>query len=236
MQLRDGARVNAVDGPLGVISSRSEDPDGRITIVGQNGQEVLVPISVLAPQSDGSWSIGLSMADLSAEPSGLVPLTHVAAGRDAVVPVIAEELDVDKRQVRTGGVRVHKLIHAHDEVVSMPLTRDHVDVRRVVIGRDVDAPLPIRREGDTLIVPVVEEVLIVEKRWRLKEELHVTRRTITEQHEETVTLQREEAVIQRLDAGGQAVREEVPSETMRQHAPQPAEAPRRRRGPFLRDD
>src|SRR4051794_3681477 len=179
MQIRDGARVYAVDGPLGVISSRSDDPDGRVTILTQNEQEVLVPISVLAPQSDGSWSIGLSRADLGNERSAPAAPTRVAAEEELVVPVIAEDLNIDKRRVQAGGVRVHKLVHEHDEIVSMPLTRDHVEVKHVVIGRDVDAPLQVRREGDTLIVPIVEEVLVVEKRLRLKEELHVTRTTVT---------------------------------------------------------
>jgi len=236
MQIRDGARVYAVDGRLGVISSRSDDPDGRVTILTQNEQEVLVPISVLAPQSDGSWSIGLSRADLGAERSAPPAPTRVAAEEELVVPVIAEDLNIDKRQVQAGGVRVHKLVHEHDEIVSMPLTRDHVEVKRVVIGRDVDAPLQVRREGDTLIVPIVEEVLVVEKRLRLKEELHVTRTTVTEQHEQTVTLQREEAVIERVDPEGRAIREEAPVETVHERAIRPAELPRRRGGPFLRED
>jgi len=75
-------------------------------------------------------------------------------------------------------------------------------VKRVVINRPVDGPLPIRREGDTLIMPVVEEVAVVEKQLVLKEEIHVTRRRQTEHHEQSVTLRREHADISRTDPSG----------------------------------
>jgi len=117
----------------------------------------------------------------------------------------------------------------------MPLAKDHVDIKRVVIGRDIDAPPPVRREGETIIVPIVEEVLVVEKRLRLKEEFHITRTTATEQFEQTLTLQREEAVVERLDAEGNAVREQIPADTVSQATPSRNARPRRG-GPFLRED
>ena len=56
----------------------------------------------------------------------------------------------------------------------------------------------MRQEGDTLIVPVLEEVLVVEKRLLLKEEVRITR-TRTEVHSpQAVTLRSEEAVIEEI--------------------------------------
>jgi stress response protein YsnF len=100
---------------------------------------------------------------------------------------------------------VEKQAVEHDERVSMPLTRERAEVKRVIIDRPVDGPLPVRREGDTIIMPVVEEVAVVEKRMVLKEEIHVTRRRTTEQHDETVTLLREEADVRRTDPSGRPV-------------------------------
>lgn len=125
---------------------------------------------------------------------------NAAHAEETIVPVIEEELTVTKRQVRTGGFRVHKIVKEHEEVVDVPLLREHVDIRRVTIGRDVDGPLPIRQEGETTIIPVVEEIIVIEKRMRLKEEIHITRRTTTEHTKEKVVLQREEAIIERLNA------------------------------------
>lgn len=157
-----------------------------------------------------------------------------ASSEETVIPVIAEELLVDKRQVPTGGIRVHKLVREHEELVDLSLAKDQVDIRRVVVGRDVDGPLPVRREGETIIIPVVEEVLVVEKRLRLKEELHITRKTTKEPFQEKVTLRHEEAVIERVDAEGRAVAEQVPVE--RSVPPLRREVRPTRRNRILRDD
>jgi stress response protein YsnF len=44
------------------------------------------------------------------------------------------------------------------------------------MGRMVETAPEIRTESDVTILPVVEEVLVVEKRLVLKEELHIRRR------------------------------------------------------------
>ena len=54
-----------------------------------------------------------------------------------------------------------------------PLWREEVEVTRVPMQRVVDGPVPVREENDTTIISVVEEVLVVEKRWMLREEIHI---------------------------------------------------------------
>ena len=54
--------------------------------------------------------------------------------------------------------------------------------------------------GDTTVVTLHAEVLVDEKRLRATEEVRITRRTSTRHAEERVTLRREEAVVERLDA------------------------------------
>jgi len=132
-----------------------------------------------------------------------------------VVPVIAEELQVQKRQIETGGVRVRKVVHEREQVVDVPLESEELRVERVPIGRFVDGPLDVRTEGDTTIIPVVEEVAVVERRWRLKEELHVTRSRRTRSEPLPVTLRHEEAVIERLAGAGNGSKDAAdrPAET-----------------------
>ena len=60
--------------------------------------------------------------------------------------------------------------------IGEPLFRDDCDVQRVAIGRLLDGPVEARQEGDTWIVPLTEEVLVIEKRLLLREELRITRR------------------------------------------------------------
>jgi stress response protein YsnF len=58
----------------------------------------------------------------------------------------------------------------------------------------------VRQEGDTIIIPIVEEVLHTERRLILKEEIKITRRQKTEQFHDRVTLRYQEAVITRVQS------------------------------------
>jgi uncharacterized protein (TIGR02271 family) len=112
----------------------------------------------------------------------------------------AEEVSFDREKVEIGRVRVRVVTREHDETVEIPLTKETVEVERVAIGREIDAMPASRQEGDTLVVPVVEEVIITQRRLVLKEELRLKRVRTTEQHRETVILRRQEAIVERLPA------------------------------------
>lgn len=116
----------------------------------------------------------------------------------AVIPVVEEALEIGRREVETGRVRVTKLVREAQELVDLPVHTDEVHVERVPIGRIVNGPVGSRQEGDTLILPVVEEVLVVEKRLRLVEEVRITRKRTEARNPQTVTLRKEEVQIERL--------------------------------------
>jgi uncharacterized protein (TIGR02271 family) len=128
-----------------------------------------------------------------------------APGQEPVtVPVIEEQLAVGTRTVDTGGVRIHKTVSAQPVAIDEALARDEVEIRHVPVDRIVaaaDAPAT-RYEGDTLIVPILEEVLVVERRVRIREELHITRHRRQERHAETVMLKSEQVSVERF--GGAA--------------------------------
>lgn len=137
-------------------------------------------------------------------------MTHepeqLGAGNSAegkvTLPVHREELQVGTREVDTGrGVRVHKRVAERPQHIEQLLWRDELDVQHVAVGTVVSAEdLPSARyEGDTLIVPVLEEVLVVEKRYRIKEELHITRTRREHHHAETVTLKSEDISVEWFD-------------------------------------
>ncbi len=115
------------------------------------------------------------------------------------ISVTEEELSVDKRRITTGGVRVYKTVHERQEVVDEPLFDTDVEVTRVDVGEFVDEPARTRQEGDTTIVPLHEEVIVTEKRLRLKEEVHITRREVTRRRPQSVTVRSEEAHIEGRD-------------------------------------
>ena len=116
---------------------------------------------------------------------------------DKVVPVIEETAVVYKERVTTDTVRLHKRVHEDEQILDIPVQTEAIEVERVPVGRFVEAAPAIRQEGETTVYPVVEEVLVVEKRLRLVEEVRVTRRQATRQVQERVGLRREEVVVER---------------------------------------
>lgn len=113
------------------------------------------------------------------------------------IPLVGEELEVSKRRHVTGMVRVDKEVRTEDVPVEMDLVTEEVAVRRLPVDRLVPGPIPDRWEGDTLIVSVVEEVLVVEKRLKLVEEVHITRTRRTRHTRRMVSRRREEARVTR---------------------------------------
>ncbi len=108
-----------------------------------------------------------------------------------------ETARVSKEARVSGEVSVSTRTLTRDELVSQDLAHTHVEVTTVPIGRAVDAIPPVREEGDVTIFPVMEEVLVVERRLMLKEEVHIRKVRTIERHQETVTLRYQEAVVSR---------------------------------------
>ena len=83
-----------------------------------------------------------------------------------VIPVVEERAVILKRKKLTGGMRVRTVVRENEEVIDEPLTTEEVEVERVPLGQWVEAPVPIRQEGETTIITLLEEVVVVEKRLR----------------------------------------------------------------------
>jgi len=109
--------------------------------------------------------------------------------------------------------------------VEIPLVREEVDVKRVPVNRVVDVEPEMRHSGDTIIVPVVEEEVVITRRLILKEELHIVKRRITERAKKEVSVERERAEVQRLDERGRVI------ESSPGHRPPQAQATRKLQRP-----
>ena len=119
---------------------------------------------------------------------------------EAKLNLFAEDLVVGKEAVETGRVRVSKQTHTREAAVDETLFSEHAEVETVPIGRQIFEMPPIRHEGETTIVPIVEEVLYTERKLVLKEEVRITRRRTSEQFRDHVTLRYQEAVITRVQS------------------------------------
>lgn len=115
-----------------------------------------------------------------------------------IIPVVEEQAVIRKRKKLTEGVRVRTVVYEAQEVIDEPLATEDIEVERRPLGHWVDAPVPVRHEGDATIVTLVEEVVVVEKRLRATEEIRITKRRSVRHEPQRVTLRREEAVVERL--------------------------------------
>jgi uncharacterized protein (TIGR02271 family) len=159
-----------------------------------NGTEVLVGRDVLQRQDDGSYYLPMSVAELAAYHTP-APAT---GDERIVVPLVAEELQVGKRLVESGRVRLRTVVTERQETVDVALMREEIDVERIEIGTFVDQAPVVRREDGVLIIPLLEEVLVVEKRLRLTAEIRVQLRKTTVREPQQVTLRREEIAVDRV--------------------------------------
>src|SRR5687768_56656 len=153
--------VTTADGACGTIDTTQWPLDGSrqdVLVRLADGRVLMTPLDTLALQDDGSYRLTLGGTDLGRLASAL----ESAGGRRVVVPVVEEQLLLGKRAVETGRVLVKKRVIEEQQAFEQPLNKEEVLVERVTVERFVDGPVSDRQEGDTLVLPVLEEVLVVE--------------------------------------------------------------------------
>lgn len=120
------------------------------------------------------------------------------------IPVLGEELVVQREVQVAGGVRLHKSVAEREVEIDEPVVRERVSVERVPVNepvRDGQIPQVVERDG-VLVVPVLEEIVVVERRLMLREELHVRRIREPTRDPQRVRLRREHVDVERVDAPG----------------------------------
>jgi uncharacterized protein (TIGR02271 family) len=198
---KDGVRGTLVDGvPAGADTS-------HVLIRFETGQQVLVPAEALTQQADGRYYFLAMRVDELAHQAGAAQ----PADQPYVLPVIAETLDVQRQRIEVGRIRIQKRVHEQQELVDEPLLREEAQIERVAINRVIDQPVGIRNEGETLIIPILEEVLVVEKKLMLREELRITKRSVETHHPQEVTLRSEEVIVERVEPQERPVRGKDPA-------------------------
>ncbi len=105
-----------------------------------------------------------------------------------------EELDVNKKWVKTGDVEIAKEILEEKKVVDVPVTHEEVVIERRALG-DVPSDEPVGKE-ETIHIPVGEEKVDVDKHTVVTGEVAVQKRAVQENHEVRDTIKREEVHVQ----------------------------------------
>lgn len=127
--------------------------------------------------------------------------TDAFVGSSQTIPIIEETLHVEKVARDLGGYRITKRVETHEELVDEPLRYHEVKIERRRLGVNLKGqalPEP-RYEGETYIVPVIQEVLVTEKQLVLVEEVRITRVHGTHHDPQHVTLRKEDVSIERLE-------------------------------------
>jgi uncharacterized protein (TIGR02271 family) len=208
--VQQGMIVYDANGPIGTVQAVEDDAQSgnkRIVVQTTDGEQQTLGAGMYTVEGDtvhihGTSDIAASRGQSTWDNTlsgSLSPTGSDAPGEEIVVPVIREEATVRTRTVERGGVRVHKHVNEREETISQPVSRERVHVERVPIGRVVDTAPEVREEGDTLVIPVLEEVLVVEKRLMLKEEIRITRHRSEETEETRVVLREEEVTIEEIE-------------------------------------
>jgi stress response protein YsnF len=129
-----------------------------------------------------------------------------AEKRDIVIPLYAEEVSIERRKIVGDTIRVTVRTNTTEQVIDEHTTHTRVIVECTPIGKPIDSVPPVRTEADTIVIPVVEEVIVVARKLVLKEEIRVRRvQTAEHHHRETVNLREQYATIERVSPDGTAI-------------------------------
>ncbi|WP_222185025.1 YsnF/AvaK domain-containing protein [Geminicoccus harenae] len=118
---------------------------------------------------------------------------------DQRVELLEEQLQLRKHLVELGRVLIETKVETTPHVVEALLKEEEIKVERVPVGEFVEEVPPIREENGVLIIPVLEERLVVQTRLMLKEELRVSKTVSEELVRRTIPLRAEHATVTRLE-------------------------------------
>ncbi|WP_375463332.1 YsnF/AvaK domain-containing protein [uncultured Methylobacterium sp.] len=141
----------------------------------------------------------------------------MVGGSEMVLPLVEETARIDVRAVETGRVRVSTRTETTEQILRESLRSDGVGVTRVAINRTLaegEAPPKVRTEDGVTVIPVLEEILVVEKRLVLREEVHIRSTTSNDEVEVPVTLRTQRAVVEHVSPDGHVAEQpSLPEET-----------------------
>jgi uncharacterized protein (TIGR02271 family) len=125
------------------------------------------------------------------------PVTATEIGR---LPLHEEVAQVLRRRRVSGHVRVAVTTTEEARTLEEVLLRRRAEIERVPIGREVETPPPVRQEGDTVVIPVLEERLVLVRRLVVTEEIRFRLVSEEEAVSVPVTVRRQDVAVDRFPA------------------------------------
>src|SRR5688500_8502314 len=107
--------VAGSDGLRGGVRDRAPGVPDQLRRVQRSYNRVLeMPAGLLRATSEHSYTVPFGPADIDR-------MASENSGSRTVIPVVAEELEIGKRAVPTGGVRIQRHVLEQEEEIDMPL-------------------------------------------------------------------------------------------------------------------
>jgi uncharacterized protein (TIGR02271 family) len=197
-QIEPGATVEATDGRVGTVKSVIARPstgeiwyllvrsgDSLISVPAEDIAEVVNPHEVRLRTTRDSLRNRVRESGSAVE-----------AHDQVRIPIYEERLRAEIRPVDLGEVRVHKTVEHVPTTTTRSVERDEVEIERVPLDRLLDQPVEPWQDGEWLVVPVMEEVLVITKQLVLTEEVRIRTKRVTEEQEVYEVLQREHVRIE----------------------------------------
>jgi len=188
-----GAGIGAAAGGLigALVGMGVPEEDARHFERGFQEGGILVTVQAGDRAEEAREALSLGGADLGPTWGGL---REGREDRDRL-ELREEELDVGKRQVQAGEVRVRKDVVTEQRNIEVPVTREEVVIERhPVTGQEV--PDDALDEDEEIRIPVMEEEVEVQKRARVREEVSIGKRRVEETRNVSDTVRREEARVE----------------------------------------
>ena len=112
------------------------------------------------------------------------------------LPIIKEEVVVDKQIVENGKVVISKKIIEENFKSLIPVFIEEVIIERIQMDIFIDGMQPVTRvEGEKTIIPILKEVYV--KRLLLVEELHISKKKTVNNFAINETLKHHDVIIER---------------------------------------
>jgi len=203
-ECRPGMAVECLGHRLGTISGVQGTGAAQVLEVhpdkgGANGQALQIPGRYIAQVLENTVLLNItceeateigqgarqepaSVAATGVESNEAAPvMTDVTPGQPLTMPLVEETLVPVTQWHEAGALEIHKTVQTVTQELDVPVHYEEAMVERVPVNRVLaEGEQPAQRqEGDTLIVPVIREEIVVVKQRILIEELRITKQTRT---------------------------------------------------------
>jgi uncharacterized protein (TIGR02271 family) len=162
------------------------------------GRDLATPTttSAAAPHETAVAAAALNGAPATAARATARRAEPTADREEIRIPLMREEIGIEKVARESGHVRIHKTVHTEEKHFSVPVTREEIVIEHVPIERDASVDAEGAFTEGIVDVPLYEEEVRVSKRSVVQEEVVVRTVAQSVDREGSATLRHEEAEVE----------------------------------------